>query len=174
MKFNKLILFLVAICLWSINASAQKYCEVKADQLSGEKTVSHRNKYGSIRFEYKEGGPIQHLMTFTFLGEQNVSFPEGSEVIYKLEDGTILRFKAIYRVAPDTRAYANSYTASVTTLYTYTFELTKEQLEQLRRSKVIYMRWPSVDGGTAESGEKNMKKFSKIIQEGAKCLSSNM
>jgi len=59
--------------------------------------------------------------------------------------------------------------------YTFAFELSHEQLSTLANSKVIFMRYPSIDGSTLDYDVKGIGKFYvNKLRNGAICISKNL
>jgi hypothetical protein len=118
---------------------------------------------------------IDFQTTFTFSGEQNVTFPAESVVFFKLNTGKILSLKSIREANPQTKVYANQYGATVLSNYTFSFQLTKEELKTLASGNIIFMRTPNVSGGTIDYEiKKGNKKFVNKMTKGAQCMYSNL
>jgi len=174
MKNSILKSLLLLTFLFIISIAFAQECEVKNDPITGEKTCSFYNKKKSIRYEYNGGDTIDFFTTFTYTGEHNIAMPQGSELIFKLEDNTILTFKSAIDAAPITKIQSSQYGSTVFTNYTFTFKLTIDQIEKLANSKLVFMRYPSTDGGHLDHKIKGLgKKYGKTFTDGAICISEN-
>lgn len=167
-------IFMIIVTSFSIVAQAQKECQVKLDPISNVKMIETWYWQNNTGYTYQEGNYLRHFIVFQYNGEKNIAFEKDSEVIYKLEDGTILRLKCNAQIAPDSRLRSAGDKMMVDTYYKFTFEITEDQLKKLAQSKVIFMRWPNPDGGTSDRESRFMKKLAKKIQDGALCVLQNM
>ena len=163
-------LFLFTFLLISHGSKAQK-CEVKADPITGEQVIQFMNKYKTLRYEYTEGQLTDFYTTFSYRGEQNVSVLKGSEIIFKLKNGDIIKLTSVDDANPQTRILETIIISN----YTYHFKLTKEQIDQLASDKIALMRYPSLDGGSLDWEVKGLGKiYASKITKGAQCLSENL
>lgn len=169
-------IFSILVLLLSILISGySQKCEVENDQITGEKVCKFINQQKTLRFEYKGGPTVDFYTTFIYAGEQNTVIPAGSEVIFKLVNGTIVKLQSIADAKPQTRVSNTQTTVTVTSLYTFAFKLTQEELQSLASAKIDMIRYPSVDGGQIDYDVKGLGKiFANKITNGAECILSNV
>lgn len=154
--------------------NAQK-CEITSDPVTGEKICQFEDKRQTLKFKYTGGEEILFQVTFSFPGEQNSIIDKGTELIMKLENGTIIDLLTTEKSFPQTKVYASSTYASVSTWYTFTFDnLSKKNVEDLAKNKIIFFRYPHPGGGTKDADVKRGKIYIKRIMKGANCILENM
>lgn len=164
-------IFLLFICCLSFLYGFTQGCVSQNDPITGEKTCMFSNRQSTMRYEYRGGDNIDLYLTFAYIGEQNIIMPKGSKIFIKLKNKVILSLLSIKDAVPQTRLEASAYSAAVYTLYTFAFKLNKHQLKSLAEIDIIFMRYPSIDGGTVDfDGKGPSKKYIRKIKEGAKCV----
>jgi len=118
------------------------------------------------------------VVKISFGGQITSVIPEGSEVLFKLDDEGILKIKTNSDIKPQSQVYASQYSAGVITYYSFTFDLDKESLTKLSAAKKILIRGPSPlkEGETFDINPNNRggKKCSKEIINGSKCMLESM
>ncbi len=164
--------FLISLCfLLSISFSYGQKCEVQADPFTGERTIKFMNQYKTLRYENTGGEFTDFYTTFSYGGEQNVSVLKGSEIMFKLNNGDIVKLKSIDDANPQSRLIETT----IISMYTYHFKLTKEQVDQLASDKIALMRYPSLDGGSLDWKVKGLGKiYASKITKGAQCVSESL
>jgi hypothetical protein len=172
---KKIYFFLLSLLLLSFTTVYSQKCKVGADPFTGEKVVSFDFSSRVIYYEYKAG--ITHLeMVFNYNGVLKVIVPKGTELLFKLENGEILKLVTIADAPPKT-ARANQsqyYSTSFTSDYSYVMEVSKEDVGKLAASKVVLIRYPDTQGGTLDYSPKGLgKKLADVLFKGANCLKEN-
>lgn len=164
--FLSLILFLAA---GAIECSAQK-CKAGEDPITGEPVVSFDFNYRAVYFEYRKQAILMEFK-MEYIGSMKVSLPAGTEVIFKLENGEILKLKTKSEAIPKSMASSNQYSVCVYSSYSFPFELTKEELNRFATSKIVLIRYPDTQGGTLDFIPKGFsKKIVDVLYKGAKCI----
>ncbi|MGH1338044.1 MAG: hypothetical protein ACRBFS_18125 [Aureispira sp.] len=157
--------------LWNISCSYGQKCTVKSDPITGEKVIEFSNVYKTLRFQNKGTALTDFYTTFSYGGEQNVVIPKGSEIFFKLKNGKIIKLESITDTHPQTILSGDI----ILSRYTYAFQLTKEQMKDLASDKIVFMRYPSTDGGTLDYDVKGLGKvYTSKITKGAKCLAERL
>jgi hypothetical protein len=170
----KKTLSLLILSLIYLSSYAQK-CEVKADPITGVKSIQFINKQNTLRFENKETNLTDFYVTFSYTGEQNITMAKGSQVIFKLKNDKIITFESVKETVPQTRVSTSSSSVYVSTFYTFAFQLTKDEINTLASDKIVLMRYPSIDGGQLDYVVKGLGKvFASKITKGAACMSENL
>ena len=157
-----------------ISIGYSQKCDVKNDPITGEKTCKFMNKQQTLRFEYKGGDIADFYTTFSYSGEQNTVIPKGSEIIFKFNDGKILKLYSVIDATPQTKVYSSSTTVTVITNYTYAFKMTREEIAMMASSKIDLVRYPAIEGGHMDYDVKGLGKiYANKITNGAECILSN-
>jgi hypothetical protein len=169
-KISFLLLCLLAL---SFNNGFSQKCKVGADPITNEKVASFDFSSRTVFYEYKSG--VIHLeMKFTYSGSYKVIVPKETEMIFKLENGEIIKLATISDAPPKTRATATQYSAYINTDYSYLVELTKDQVTKLATSKVILIRYPDTQGGSLDYTPKGLGKiYTNVLFKGANCIREN-
>ena len=181
--FKKIIPIL--LILISINAYSQK-CKTDKDPFTDEIITSFDFHNKIVYFEIKNDS-ITFTTTFFYRGERKHEFNEGSEILFKLEEGSKIGLKTIKKTKPKienvTTSKVNPFlygfgggfntgNSQNYTTYSFTFSLTKNELKKLAESKIEIIRIPDTDEGEhadlLPKGETKQKM--KAIKRGASCI----
>lgn len=172
---TEILLSLQCIILFSLyNTTAQ--CKSNIDPITGKNTSTFINYYEDVKYEKIDNSDAINLsLRFKYSGEHNVKITENTPVIIKLKDGAIVTLNTYKAAVPKTQVYASQTTASVSTFYTFFFQLNSKELSLLANSKVDLIRYPSPEGGTIDFKSYNMitGSFKKAITKGANCILQN-
>lgn len=169
--------FLITLSLLFASSSnlIGQSCDIVADPITGEKLVEFKNKQQTLKYIYKGGEKVEFFTTFIYKDEQNTTFPAGSEVFIKMDNGLITQLNSVDEAVPQTKVTTTSETVTVNTWYTFKFFVTREQVEQLASGKIVFMRYPAIDGGTVDLDIKGFGKiYAKKITKGAECIKENL
>lgn len=184
-KKTALILFL----LISIKTFSQK-CKTDKDPFTNEKITSFDFYNKTVYFEIKNDS-IRFDIKFSYWGERKHEFPEGTEILVKLENGSKIELKTIKQSKPKIENITsssngpffpgfgggfNTTSSENFTAYSFTFLLNKTELKSLTESKIDIIRIPDTDEGEHVDLEAKGKTKQKIkaIKKGATCISENI
>ncbi|MBU2949435.1 hypothetical protein KO493_01855 [Tamlana agarivorans] len=184
----KKYLLLFSFAVITSTCLSQK-CKNETDPFTSVNKTFFNYEFKTVYFEIVDEA-VAFEITFSYIGERNFEFNENSEVLFKLENGTILNLKTNRKAIPKLEliSYAsNSFGAfggmSMTTsrsqnysTYSFSFLLSKRELNQLAESKIELIRIPDTDEGKFHDLEPKgeTKKKIKAIKKGASCISSYM
>jgi len=185
----KNIFTFIFIITFSIQAFSQK-CENTIDPFTNEQVISFDFNQKSVYFEIKEEKIVFEVI-FSYWGERDYEFMEGTELLFKLENGTKLELKTIRKSSPKIENVTSSSasvlfprfgaggTSSTTenfTSYSFTFTLTPEEIIKLAESQIEIIRIPETDneGYVDLEAKGKTKRKVKAINKGAICLSENL
>ena len=149
-------------------------CKSGDDPITGEKRCSFVNRMQTLRYDYKGGEFVDFFATFSYSAERNVIIPKGSQIIFKLKTDEVITLKTIVDASPQSQVMASQYSASVFSRYTFAFKIDLKQLESIATSKIVFIRYPSTDGGSLDYDVKGGGKYyAKEIKKGANCIFEN-
>lgn len=164
---------LVLVLLYSHISFGQE-CQKGPDPFTNEPVLSFEWKVGGGRtlFYESRGGKITLEIKFGEIGAIEHTIPQGSEVLFKLDNGDIIKTSTMLEVrsavSTSTIDADNSMTFS---MYYLKMEITAEQLKQFSKFRVTNMRIPDLHGGFVTYGTKELRnKFERFLFEGAVCL----
>jgi len=170
---KKFYFLLFALLLMNFTTLNAQKCKVGKDPITNESVVTFDYGSRAVYFEYK-GSTIHLEMRFNYNGVYKVIVPKGTELIFKLENGEIIKLPTITDTPPKTDAATSSSSMYIYTNYCYQMELTKEQVTKLADSKVILLRYPDGQGGTLDYTPKGLGKIlTNAINKGANCIKEN-
>lgn len=166
-KISYSLIILFTICF---NSGFSQKCEVTKDPITNETITSFNFKNRMVYYEHQKG--VSSLeMLFTYGGELNVTIPKGTELLFKLESGEILKLVTANDAIPKSQVVASQYSASVITYYSYLMQINKETMAKLAGSPVVLIRFPNGKGGQDDFIPKGRaKKISSAIVKGAQCM----
>ncbi len=166
------LLLLILFTIDCTQVSAQK-CKVAKDPITNETIASFDFKGRMVYYEHKQGKSTLE-MRFTYGGQLNVIMEKGTELIFKLENGDILKLLTVSDATPKAQVVASQYSAGVITYYSYVMAISKEDMAKLAGSKTILIRFPNGKGGQDDFIPKGRsKKIAGAIQKGAQCMMPN-
>ncbi len=185
---NKPTFFFLLIFLTFLAVKAQE-CTVEEDPFTNQETVSYNYDYQTVFFQ-KKGERIFFEILFNYWGERNKEFEEKTEIQIKLENGTKLALKTIRKSLPkieEQNSSTNLYggfgsgivisNAKKSTVYSFAFILTNEELKKLAESKIEIIRIPDTDAMEfvdISAKNKRSKKKIKAIYKGANCINEHL
>ncbi len=174
MKNNLKKSLVLMVLLASLNVYSQK-CEIKKDPISGKKTCVFQDNKKTLRYVYMFDEEVDFFTTFVYRDEQNVAIPKNSEIIFKLENDSIVKLYSVVDAMPQTKVTANQFGASISTTYTFAFKLKKDQIRTLASSKITFVRYPAIDGGYVDLDIKGFGKiYANKVTKGAICINDNL
>ncbi len=170
----KTYFILIALCsIFLIDCNAQK-CEVTEDPFTNEKVISFNWKNGIVFYELKSD-KIKFGITCNYNGDRDVIIEKGHKAFFKFDNGETMELTTCVDSHPDTNISASQYGAAVFTYYTFTFSLSKDQLNKLAVNKTTAVRYPDTNGEYLDvilKGKRN--KYTKAVLEGGQCILSNL
>ncbi|MFX0558644.1 hypothetical protein ACOCEA_17715 [Maribacter sp. CXY002] len=177
-------LIFITLILFSSNSFSQK-CVDETDPFTNERKISFDYNFKTVYFQVIDK-KIEFEITFSYRGERGTEFKEGTEILFKLENGNILNLKTTRKsiskieqinYTSNTFGYGMGMSMSNSqnySTYSFAFTLLKTQLDQFSESKIVLIRVPDTDEGKfydlEDKGE--TKKKIKAIKKGATCMSS--
>ena len=164
---TKTVQLIVAFLMCATWGFSQK-CKVTKDEFSGETVASFDFKDRMVYFECK-GATVRLELTFDYSGELNVMVPLGSDLLFKLENGSKINKKTTVDASPKTKVVASAF---IQTDYTYIVELSKEEVEKMATAKVTMCRYPDTKGGYLDIPIKG--KWQGALFDGAVCMQGNI
>jgi hypothetical protein len=172
MRKRKLLLLAIIIIASNFPCFSQK-CEVSKDPITGEKLITANYKDRWVYLESKND-QIKFSLMWWFSGALNETVPKGSEVIFKLENGEIIKLNTVSDADPK----RNANQVGVFSAYTYEFIIDKAQLNKFASSKSVLIRLPDVKSGSSDMTGKDQfgnlsKDYFKAIQKGSKHILTN-
>lgn len=172
------VILTLCLAVLAISFSHAQKCEEVADPITGERSVTYKYDYTyfgvlmpdySFRYDVKKGvATLTKDFIFNKLMESKA--PAGSEVYFKLENGTIIKLITMKDALPQI-------SMGPRTTYNFVFELTKSQLVAMSQSSVVLIRIPKItEEGFTDLDGKNaiLKKIEKPLRKGAKCISESL
>lgn len=166
---KNLTLCLIFTVAFSAFAVAQK-CQETADPITGEKKIQYVYKASFHSLDYTITDNVCTLKkTFYYAGSVQVKSPAGTEIIFKLENGEILKLKTATEVIP--RIYGGN--GGTESSFDQTFVLTKADLQKLASSPVVLIRIPLFTSeGFRDLDKKNPMVFvnKSHLKKGAACM----
>ncbi|MFI0430678.1 hypothetical protein [Mariniflexile sp. HMF6888] len=182
---KKTLLFITLILI-SLNSFSQR-CVDETDPFTNEKKISFDYNYKTVYFQVIDK-KIEFEIIFSYRGERNTEFKEGTEILFKLENGNILNLKTIRKSIPKIElinyssnpfGYGMGMSMSKSqnfSTYSFAFSLSKTQLNQFSESEIELIRVPDTDEGKSYDLEAKgeTKKKIKAIKKGATCMNSSI
>jgi len=170
---KKITIFLAALLLMGFSNAFSQKCKVGTDPITNEHSVSFDYANRTVFYEYK-GALVNLELKFDYNGVLKVIVPQGTEIIFKLENGEIMKLVTASDAPPKTDASSSMYSTTIYTNYYYPIQLSKDQVKQLATSKVVLIRYPDTQGGTRDFEPKGLtKKLADVLQKGALCIQEN-
>jgi hypothetical protein len=167
-KFN-----IALLCLLTITSYGQK-CNEVVDPITSEKKVefvkSDPSLHNYVKYELVKGKAYLYK-PFFYKGAIKVNSTAGTEFIFKLKDGTILKLKTSNDVTPKILG-----DPELRTSYLLTFELSKEDLDKLATSEVTLIRFPKMSEEGFVDADKNdphLVLSQKALLKGADCIKTS-
>ena len=161
---------LLAIIILTLSLSGFSQCKVEKDAFTNEKVVSYNYHNKVIYFDYRADSILFEIM-FDYDGAIKVLIPAGTELMFKLENGEIIKLLTIIDSAPMSKVESNS----IRTKYSYRMILTRDEIKKMANSYVTLIRYPDTKGGFTDAKLTGLaKKFAKAIYKGAKCIYENI
>lgn len=147
------------------SASSQK-CKLQKDEFTGEKIIEYSFGGKLVKFR-TEAKKIYLEMRFQYNGEQNIIVPSKTELFIKLKNKQVIKLLTNKESPPTSTILASR----ITTLYTYEFQLSQDQLKALAEFDMDKIRYPNPEGGTLEFKSSLIKKH---LSKGSLCLLENL
>ena len=145
-------------------------CEVKKDEFTGKELVEYDFGMKAVKFRIDEG-KIYLEMKFNYRGVQKVIMPSGTEYFIKLKNDEVLKLIT----NTDSPPSSNVVGTTILTLYTYEFELSRDDLKKMASSDAEKIRYPNPEGGTLEFELSGMNsRIKKHLLKGSSCIMSNL
>ena len=161
--------FLLLAGIFSFQFLLAQDCEVRKDPFTNEEVIGyHWGK--SLKYEMKSGETTLEI-EFTYSGNLKVTIPEGSEILFKMENGAIIKKATIAESFP--KSYVSG--QAVYTNYPMKVLLNEEDIIALAGSKVEVIRYPDGKGGSNDWDIKGLGKlFSRNMKNGADCIRQHL
>ncbi|MCK9208428.1 MAG: hypothetical protein M0P66_15050 [Salinivirgaceae bacterium] len=164
------MLFVLTIML-IMPAQAQK-CKLdfdKKDPITGERV---RRSYININMWakmalYRANDDLRFELSFARGGEDNFAIPAGSKVYIKLGDESILELVSANEALPVSFVNGNQ----VATSFAISYYITKEQMQQIGKFGIVFIKAAVINDITANYEVK--KKKNKKITQSALCISQD-
>ena len=170
---NITALLAIVLVIYSYLVLGQE-CLKGSDPFTNEPVTTFEWKVGGGRTLYYESrnGKIILEIKFGEIGAIEYTIPKGSEVLFKLENGDIIKATTIADIRSGVSTSTIDANNSVTfSMYYLRMEITAEQLRQFAKFKVVNMRIPDLHGSILTLGTKELRnKFERFLFEGAACL----
>lgn len=166
-------LLIGAILLLNVSASAQcKELKETKDAFSDHAERSAQVIIGNMRIKwsvdvYQSDGRNSMKWGIAMIGEFNQRFEEGTLMLLKLEDGTILKLKTSEASNPVTQAVSGGPgIVNVFTQYVLRFDLDKETLKKLANSPItdIKVDVPDQKIESPKVKDKQMEKLRSLFE----------
>lgn len=163
-------IFAITFIITQLNCYSQN-CKTIKDAFSDEKIITMDLYDGGTIIEAKKESIIFKLK-INFRGEQNSIIKIGTEMSYKLESGDIIKLITFKDASPQSQLYG----AEIYTAYSLIFQITKEDLIKMSKSKVTNIRQPDTNGGhnDFEYNTSKDKKYIKKLMEGIQCILNSL
>jgi hypothetical protein len=164
MKKLSILFALCSFLLSSTLAFSQK-AKVTKDAFTGEQVVTAVNAF--VAYEVKNKTTTL-VIPFTYGGQLTNVIPQGTEVLFKMKNGDVIKLLTKIDAQPSTKIYASQYSAGINTTYNYTFDIDKVTIDKLSKLTMELARFPNFPSGTVDIQGKMAKKLAKSILTGAK------